>query len=253
MKKSIVCLVALLTVASIPVFCQSNTTLHVNAGVSMPVAAFAVSTYEAGTPPSQAKTGFYTDAQLLCNKGGGHFKPAALLGFEINFFNLKKILDDLNQNQSNFNWEGSHGNWVTVSLMPGLYYSTNSSGKTVFYAGIYTGPAAVKIPNYTVTGKPRQAGVTGSAEGKRESKWSVTAGSRLNAGIRLKAGKRTMLELQAGINYCKPTYKEVNTTFTQRYLQPGSTAEQIAISRLQYSFTQTVITMHAGAGLVFKL
>jgi|GEM_PF-5064212 len=237
-------------------FSQKTKTITISVGASQPLGSFASTTASApGTSAGFAGTGIFVDALVQKNIPQSKFAAGALLALNMNFFRMSKVVENYNKNNPNFTWTGKHSNWLSIALMPGICYSTPLSAKAHFNAGLFTGPAAIQSPSFTLNGAipATVTGYQGQAESIQKSAWAISIASRLTAGIRFQAGKKTTLEVQAGYTYLKPTFSKIVQTYTQVTGASGSPIQQYTSSRSEYARTQTMSTVNLGIGMMLNL
>jgi hypothetical protein len=234
-------------------FSQTKNTITFSLGSSFPIGAFAKTSLDPGVAAGFAGTGIFADALIQKKISQSGFAVGGLLATSMNFFKLNKILANYQKGSPQFEWTGKYSNWISVSIMPGFSYSTVLSSKVSFNAGLFTGPAMIHSPGYTISGVVIQAGYTGNAEGKQDSKLALTIASRLNTAIQFQAGKKTKLQLQAGYSFLKPTFKKIVQTYNEVTGPVGSPIFSARSSRSEFGYTQSINTVNAGLGLILEL
>ena len=235
-------------------FSQKKNTLTFSVGASLPLGSFAnTSSTAPGISPGFAGTGIFADVLFKRKIALSPFAIAGLLGLNVNFLKINKIIENYQGNNLNFKWTGKHSNWLSIAAMPGLCYSRDISKKVVFTAALFTGPAVAHSPGFTLKGAYNENGYYSNAESYQKDRWTLTVVSRLHTEAQFKINKKTNLVVQAAYNYLKPTFTKIVQKYNQMSGPTGSPFTQVSSSFSEFTYIQNMSTVNVGAGIVMGL
>lgn len=224
-------------------------------GASVPVGAFKTTRFHPLDPKTDVSTGLYADLLFKCPSRQSNFQLAWVLGFSTHAYDITALLENYQLGNPGLQWSTSGSNWISISLMPGVNYTIPVSAYIRFNAAFFTGASAVHAPAYLLVGiNKSNNSYAGQATAEQLSAWAIALSSRLTTDVQFKVSNKTTLLVQAGYQYLQPTFsKVVQTTYEVTEGEPGGAALQVSSSRRQFSHTQTMSTLHVGAGLLFGL
>lgn len=238
---------------SVTSYSQKEKFLDISLGTSIPLGSFASTDGVSGTVQNgYAGTGGFLALTFRKRINTSNFGITAMAAVNMNFFRTDRIVERYKILRPGFVWRDDRSNWLSISLLPGVYYEGRFAKKTSFIAGLHTGPALARHAGYIISGTLNENGYAGEARGELKDTWAFTVSSYAYAGFKISTGDRFDLLLNAGYNYLKPNFKDVKYFYGEWIRQPNGLSQAFNNMSKQ-TYTQSMHTIWIGAGLGFKI